>query len=455
MAPRFDRSRERRPGDHQRRTGHARADRRARRRAASCRFAATTSPSTRTRSSRAPSGTRGQRAPGHGPHLERRPEARPLRAASATCRATTCGGMHRRPGRAMRLRRRSAFQPFAARGRAPSRRSSSCSRSFSAISVALSIRETSRSRHRADGRGGRARQRTLAERYVREAYCSSAPERQPTPRSPRAPAPECRRAHRRRHGAGGQRRRRRDGARRRRPASRRRAAAAGAAARATISRRPGAPGSPAGRSIRCRSPRKEHIAVGDPGAAASRARRPDLERLAQRRRARSRRAPTATSAALIIDAGRPRRRGAAGGAAARAGPDRRDAAPDARTSAASSPPRPTSSSSSARAAASTPASRSSDMLGGREPGAARQRVRRVVHADDRDARRAQCTTAASRTRSSSALRNRFGEWRHVEAHVTDMRARAARPRRSSSTRATSASACGSRTSSPARRSRTA
>jgi diguanylate cyclase (GGDEF)-like protein/PAS domain S-box-containing protein len=69
----------------------------------------------------------------------------------------------------VRLRRRSAFQPFAARGRVSVVAIIVMFALFSALSVALSIRETSRSRHRATVVEIASRQRTLAQSYVREA----------------------------------------------------------------------------------------------------------------------------------------------------------------------------------------------------------------------------------------------------------------------------------------------
>ena len=69
----------------------------------------------------------------------------------------------------MKLPRRSAFQPFAARGRSIVAAIIVMFALFSAVSVALSIRETSRSHHRATVVEVAGRQRTLVERYVREA----------------------------------------------------------------------------------------------------------------------------------------------------------------------------------------------------------------------------------------------------------------------------------------------
>ncbi|MDP9259438.1 MAG: EAL domain-containing protein [Actinomycetota bacterium] len=66
------------------------------------------------------------------------------------------------------MRQRSTFRPFATRGRGAVIAIIAMFALFSAISVALSIRETSRSHHRATVVEIAGRQRTLAERYVRE-----------------------------------------------------------------------------------------------------------------------------------------------------------------------------------------------------------------------------------------------------------------------------------------------
>jgi diguanylate cyclase (GGDEF)-like protein/PAS domain S-box-containing protein len=66
------------------------------------------------------------------------------------------------------IRQRSTFRPFATRGRGAVVAIIAMFAVFSAISVALSIRETSRSHHRATVVEIAGRQRTLAERYVRE-----------------------------------------------------------------------------------------------------------------------------------------------------------------------------------------------------------------------------------------------------------------------------------------------
>jgi diguanylate cyclase (GGDEF)-like protein/PAS domain S-box-containing protein len=66
-------------------------------------------------------------------------------------------------------RRQTSFRPFASRGPAAIIAIIAMFALFSAISVALSIRETSRSHHRATVVEIAGRQRTLAERYVREA----------------------------------------------------------------------------------------------------------------------------------------------------------------------------------------------------------------------------------------------------------------------------------------------
>jgi diguanylate cyclase (GGDEF)-like protein/PAS domain S-box-containing protein len=65
-------------------------------------------------------------------------------------------------------RRKSSFRPFATRGRGVTIVVIVLFAAFSAASVALSIRETSRSRHSATVVEIAGRQRTLAERYVRE-----------------------------------------------------------------------------------------------------------------------------------------------------------------------------------------------------------------------------------------------------------------------------------------------
>ena len=66
------------------------------------------------------------------------------------------------------IRRRTSFRPFATRGRGMTIAIIAMFALFSAVSVALSIRETSRARHRATVVEIAGRQRTLAERYVRE-----------------------------------------------------------------------------------------------------------------------------------------------------------------------------------------------------------------------------------------------------------------------------------------------
>ena len=68
----------------------------------------------------------------------------------------------------MKARRKSSFRPFATRGRGTVFAIIAMFALFSAVSVALSIRETSRARHRATVIEIADRQRTLAERYVRE-----------------------------------------------------------------------------------------------------------------------------------------------------------------------------------------------------------------------------------------------------------------------------------------------
>ncbi|MDX6600419.1 MAG: hypothetical protein QOE87_4306 [Gaiellales bacterium] len=65
-------------------------------------------------------------------------------------------------------RREATFRPFATRGRGVTVVIIALFAAFSAVSVALSIRETSGSRHRATMVEIAGRQRTLAERYVRE-----------------------------------------------------------------------------------------------------------------------------------------------------------------------------------------------------------------------------------------------------------------------------------------------
>ena len=110
------------------------------------------------------------------------------------------------------MRRRAAsFRPFATRGRRDDRRDPrSCSPLFSALSVALSIRATSRSQHQATVVEVAARQRTLAERYVNEMLLASAAPQADPATTARLLARRARRPARRRRGAGGQRRRRRD-----------------------------------------------------------------------------------------------------------------------------------------------------------------------------------------------------------------------------------------------------
>jgi diguanylate cyclase (GGDEF)-like protein/PAS domain S-box-containing protein len=68
----------------------------------------------------------------------------------------------------MRLRQRSSFRPFEAPGRLAIVAFIAMFALFSALSIALSIRATSRFHHRATVVEVAARQRTLAERYVRE-----------------------------------------------------------------------------------------------------------------------------------------------------------------------------------------------------------------------------------------------------------------------------------------------
>jgi diguanylate cyclase (GGDEF)-like protein/PAS domain S-box-containing protein len=68
----------------------------------------------------------------------------------------------------VRIGRRAAFRPFANRGRGAIAATIVTFALFSALSVGLSIRETSRSHHRATVVEIAGRQRTLAERYVRE-----------------------------------------------------------------------------------------------------------------------------------------------------------------------------------------------------------------------------------------------------------------------------------------------
>ena len=68
----------------------------------------------------------------------------------------------------------SSFRPFATRGRTTIVAMIAMFAVFSALSVGLSIRETSRSRHRAIVVEIAGRQRTLAERYVRETMLAKA-----------------------------------------------------------------------------------------------------------------------------------------------------------------------------------------------------------------------------------------------------------------------------------------
>ena len=131
----------------------------------------------------------------------------------------------RRAGGAVAMRARAErSRPFAARGRRADRRDprspSRCSRRSAS---ALSIWATSRSQHRAAVVEVAARQRTLAERYVKEVLLVRAGAQADPADDGAAPASERARAARRRHGAGGQRRRRRD--RRSRAADRRRSSA--------------------------------------------------------------------------------------------------------------------------------------------------------------------------------------------------------------------------------------
>ena len=59
---------------------------------------------------------------------------------------------------------------------------------------------------------------------------------------------------------------------------------------------------------------------------------------------------------------------------------------------------------------------------GAEQRAARRRVHAASsHPDDRRGRRGGARRTVSRTRSLFRVLNRFGEWRHLEAHVTDLR----------------------------------
>ena len=84
------------------------------------------------------------------------------------------GGMHARAGRAVIGRPSSSFRPFATRGRTTIVAMIAMFAVFSALSVGLSIRETSRSHHRAIVVEIAGRQRTLAERYVRETMLAKA-----------------------------------------------------------------------------------------------------------------------------------------------------------------------------------------------------------------------------------------------------------------------------------------
>src|ERR671931_131326 len=66
------------------------------------------------------------------------------------------------------MRRRQAFRPFASRGRRTLAAILATFALFSAISVGLSVWSTSRSQYQASVLEVAARQRTLAERYVKE-----------------------------------------------------------------------------------------------------------------------------------------------------------------------------------------------------------------------------------------------------------------------------------------------
>ena len=103
-----------------------------------------------------------------------------------------------------------ALRPFAARSRSPIAAILIVFALFSAVSVGLSIRATSRSRHNAAVVEVAARQRTLAERYVKDVLLA----RDGRPADPHYtaahPEPQRQGAAQRRHGPGRQRRRRRD-----------------------------------------------------------------------------------------------------------------------------------------------------------------------------------------------------------------------------------------------------
>ena len=74
----------------------------------------------------------------------------------------------------MTLRRRQAFRPFATRGRRTIVGILATFALFSALTVTVSIWATSGSQHRASVLEVAARQRTLAERYVKEVLLARA-----------------------------------------------------------------------------------------------------------------------------------------------------------------------------------------------------------------------------------------------------------------------------------------
>ena len=152
---------------------------------------------------------------GHGAHVPPATSARPLRAL-----LQHGGALHGRhaddAGRAVAMSRlrasgkAAALRPFAARSRSPIAAILVVFALFSAVSVGLSIRSTSGSRHSAAVVEVAARQRTLAERYVKAVLLVRQGRRSRPALHGRHPPPQRERAVERRHGPGGERRRRRD-----------------------------------------------------------------------------------------------------------------------------------------------------------------------------------------------------------------------------------------------------
>src|SRR5207247_1776724 len=115
--------------------------------------------------------TRGRRRR-RGPSRRRAP--RPATPGSRPVRAVLQhggpfhGGDACRAGGGLRMPRRADFRPFATRGRRPILAILLTFALFSTLSVISSISATKRSQHRASVVEVAARQRTLAERYVKE-----------------------------------------------------------------------------------------------------------------------------------------------------------------------------------------------------------------------------------------------------------------------------------------------